>query len=143
MFFKFFKNKKSQRKEDTHVTLDEILKGIDELPDEEKEKVKAKIQDLNKAEDEREIDKIEEEKADDAEDASEKSEEVKEEGKEIAKDIDTLDDELDIHKLGDRLAKVEELLSKLTAEQESKGRESKEASKDDRSKLEEAMAIYQ
>lgn len=125
------------------MTLDEILKGIDELPDDEKEKVKAKIQDLNKAEDEREIDKIEEEKADNAEDASEKAEEVKDESKEIGKDIDALDDELDVHKLGDRLAKVEELLNKLTAEQEKKGREPKEASNDDRSKLEEAMAIYQ
>ena len=37
------------------LSLDEILKGIDELPAEDKEKVRTKMQDLDKAEDEREI----------------------------------------------------------------------------------------
>lgn len=76
------------------LTLDEILKGIDGLSDEEKEKVHAKMQDLYKAEDEREIDKIEEDKAEDTETADEKAEEVKEESEEIGKDVDEVEEEV-------------------------------------------------
>ena len=76
------------------LSLDEILQGIDGLSAEDKEKVHAKMQDLYKAEDEREIDKIEEEKADDSEVADEKAEEVSEESEEIGKDVDEVKDEV-------------------------------------------------
>lgn len=99
MFFNFLRNKKTSRKEDKKVTLDEILKGIDDLPDEEKAKIKAKMDDLYKAEDEREIDKIEEDKSEDSEKKDEKSEEVDEESKEIGKDVDEVEEE--VHKDGD------------------------------------------
>ena len=65
------------------MTLEEILKAIDTLSDEDKAKLKAKVQDVEKAEDEREIDKIEEEKSDVPEVKDEKAEEVKEESEEI------------------------------------------------------------
>lgn len=48
------------------LTLDEILESLSNLTDEEKASLKDKLDDLYKAEDEREIDKIEEDKADDA-----------------------------------------------------------------------------
>ena len=76
------------------LSLDDILKGIDDLTDEEKAKVKEKVEDLYKAEDEREIDKIEEEKADDAEVADEKGEEEKTETEEIGKDVDEVETEV-------------------------------------------------
>lgn len=76
------------------MTLDEILKGIDDLPDEEKVKIKAKMDDLYKAEDEREIDKIEEDKSEDSEKKDEKSGEVDEESKEIGKDVDEVEKEV-------------------------------------------------
>ena len=76
------------------MTLEEILKAIDSLPEEDKAKVKAKVQDLDKAEDEREIDKIEEEKSDVPEVKDEKAEDVKEESEEIGKDVDELKEEV-------------------------------------------------
>lgn len=76
------------------LSLDEILKGIDGLSAEEQEKVHTKMQDLYKAEDEREIDKIEEEKADDNETKDEKAEEVSEESEEIGKDVDEVKDKV-------------------------------------------------
>ena len=76
------------------LSLDEILKGIDGLSAEEQEKVHTKMQDLYKAEDEREIDKIEEEKADDNKTEDEKGEEVSEESEEIGKDVDEVEDEV-------------------------------------------------
>ena len=77
------------------LTLDEILEGIKYLSDDEKEKVKAKMDDLYKAEDEREIDKIEEDKAEDTEVKDEKTEEVQEESEEIGKDVDEVEDEIE------------------------------------------------
>ena len=76
------------------LSLDEILKGIDGLSAEDKEKVHAKMQDLYKAEDEREIDKIEEDKADDSETKNEKAEEVSEESEEIGKDVEEVENEV-------------------------------------------------
>ena len=78
------------------MTLEEILKAIDTLPEEDKAKVKAKVQDLDKAEDEREIDKIEEDKAETPEVADEKKEEVKEESDEIGKTVDELKEEVTV-----------------------------------------------
>ncbi|MBQ5929526.1 MAG: hypothetical protein IIX02_01925, partial [Clostridia bacterium] len=69
------------------LTLDEILKGVEDLTAEEQEKVKAKMEDLYKAEGEREIDKIEEEKADSEDEKDEKAEEVSDESEEIGKDV--------------------------------------------------------
>lgn len=77
------------------LSLDEILKGIEELSPEEKEKVKDKMQDLYKAEDEREIDKIEGEKTDDPEVKEEKAEEVTEESEEIGKNVDEVKSEVE------------------------------------------------
>lgn len=74
-------------------TLDEILKDIANLSDEDKAKIKDKIEDLYKAEDEREVDKIEEDKAENTETEAEKKEEVKEESEEIGKDVDEAEDE--------------------------------------------------
>lgn len=76
------------------LSLDDILKGIDELSDEEKAKVKAKMEDVDKAEDEREIDKIEEDKGENAELKDEKADEVKEESEEIGKDVDEVKSEV-------------------------------------------------
>lgn len=83
-----FKNEKK-------LTLDEILKGVKDLPEEDRAKVKAKMEDLYKAEDEREIDKIEEEKADEADVENEKKEEKNDESEEIGKDVDEVEDEIE------------------------------------------------
>lgn len=77
------------------LSLDEILKGIEYLSDDDKAKVKAKMEDLYKAEDEREIDKIEEGKADDKDVADDKAEDVKEESEEIGKDVDEVEEEIE------------------------------------------------
>ena len=84
---KIFKKEKKQM-----ADVDKMLEG---LSDEEKKELKAKLQDLYKAEDEREIDKVEEEKADDTDVAEEKREEVKEESEEIGKDVDETEDEVE------------------------------------------------
>lgn len=76
-------------------TLDEILKDIANLSDEDKAKIKDKMDDLYKAEDEREVDKIEEDKAENTETESEKKDEVKEESEEIGKDVDETEDEVE------------------------------------------------
>ena len=76
-------------------TLDEILKDIANLSDEDKAKIKDKMDDLYKAEDEREVDKIEEDKAENPETKSEKKEEVEEESEEIGKDVDETEDEVE------------------------------------------------
>jgi hypothetical protein len=75
------------------LTLDDILKALPTLSDEEKAKLHEKTSDLYKAEDEREIDKIEEEKADSDTEADEKADEVKEESEEIGKDVDEVEEE--------------------------------------------------
>ncbi len=76
-------------------TLDEILKDIANLSDEDKAKIKDKMEDLYKAEDEREVDKIEEDKAENTETESEKKDEIKEESEEIGKDVDETEDEVE------------------------------------------------
>lgn len=77
------------------LTLDEILKGIDNLPEEEKAKVKSKMDDIYKAEDEREIDKIEEDKASDDQVKDDKAEDVKSESEEIGKEVDEVESEIE------------------------------------------------
>lgn len=71
---------------------EEVIKLFEKLSDEDKEIVKShfgeKTEDLEKAEDEREIDKVEEEKADTKDKAEDKAEDVKEESEEIGKDVD-------------------------------------------------------
>ena len=124
------------------ANLDEILKGIDKLSPEEQAKVKAKMEDLYKAEDEREIDKIEEDKAEDTEVKDEKSEEVKDESEEIGKDVDEVEDDFkedgdkateeggnsfEIYKkaINERLERMEKAVDKLSgvAEVEDKAKE--------------------
>ena len=75
-------------------TLDEILEDVKGLTPEEVKELHEKTSDLYKAEDEREIDKIEEEKADTGEVKDEKAEEVSEESEEIGKDVDEIKDEV-------------------------------------------------
>jgi hypothetical protein len=76
------------------LTLDEILEGIANLSDEDKAKIGEKMKDLYKAEDEREIDKIEEEKTDDGEVKDEKEAEVSEESEEIGKDVEEVEEDV-------------------------------------------------
>lgn len=111
---KIFKKEKKQM-----ADLDKMLES---LSDEEKKELKAKLQDLYKAEDEREIDKVEEEKADDTDVAEEKREEVKEESEEIGKDVDELEDKIEDEKAeetakedksDDRLGRLEEQVGKI------------------------------
>ena len=70
---------------------EKIIELFNKLSDEDKEVVKShfgeKTTDLEKAEDEREVDEIEEKKSDSNEAKEEKAEEVKEESKEIEKDV--------------------------------------------------------
>ena len=95
----------------------DLDKTLESLSDEEKKELKEKIQDLSTAEDEREIDKLAEEKADDTDVAEEKREEVKEESEEIGKDVDELEDKIEDEKAeetakddksDDRLGRLEE-----------------------------------
>lgn len=93
------KSKKKEKKKmalfgKKKMSLDEILESVKNLSDEEKSELKAKMDDLYKAEDEREIDKVEEEKAGDTETADEKAEDVKDESEEIGKDVDEVKDEV-------------------------------------------------
>lgn len=71
---------------------DRLKELYDTLDDDEKSKFKAEIEDINKAEDEREIDKIEENKAENATTADDKAEDVREESEQIAKDFDRAED---------------------------------------------------
>ncbi len=87
---KFFKKEKKKM-----ADLDKMLESLTE---EEKKDLKAKLQDLYKAEDEREVDKIEEEKADSSEKAEEKREEAKEESEEIGKDVDEIEEKIEDEK---------------------------------------------
>lgn len=70
--------------------MDEAKEEIAEDKTPDAEEIKDKEEDIDKAEDEREIDKIEEDKADTTEKADEKAEEVKEESEEIGKDVDEM-----------------------------------------------------
>lgn len=72
---------------------DRVMDMFNKLSDEEKEKVRKDILDIDKAEDEREIDKIEEEKAETSEEREEKAEEVNEESEEIGKKVDEVEEE--------------------------------------------------
>jgi hypothetical protein len=83
------------KKEEKKLTLDDILKGLEDLPEEDRAKVKAKMDDLYKAEDEREIDKIEEDKAEPIELEDDKKKDVAEESEEIAKDVDEVEAEVE------------------------------------------------
>ena len=67
--FKLFQKKKKEKKQ-----MADLNQMLAELSEREKQELKAKLDDLYKAEDEREVDKIEEEKADDSEVKEEKKE---------------------------------------------------------------------
>lgn len=86
------------------VTFEDVLEYLKTASDDEKEKVKATMEDVDKAEDEREIDKIEEEKAQTPEVADEKEEEVKEESEEIGEKVDEAESEVQ----GEEAADTEE-----------------------------------
>lgn len=73
---------------DKRTPYEKVLEMFRKLPDEDREKFKADIEDIDKAEDEREIDKIEEEKADTTEERDEKREDKDEETEEIGKKFD-------------------------------------------------------
>ena len=93
------------------------------LKDEDKEKFKAELMDVDKAEDEREVDKIEEEKADNDEVKDEKKEEVNEESEEI----------------GEKVDEAEELGEKDEAEEETDG-ETEEEKPEEETEAEEELA---
>ena len=85
------KDEAMEAKEDAAEAKEETM--ADEVKDApvDAEEITDKMDDINKAEDEREIDKIEETKAeqdDNAEKADEKAEEVKDESEEIGKEVD-------------------------------------------------------
>ena len=70
---------------------EKLLDAYNKLSEEDKKEfhshLQEKVEDVKKAEDEREIDKVEEEKADTKEVKDEKAEEVAEESEEIGKDV--------------------------------------------------------
>ena len=105
VFKKYFpedKDAEEQKLEEMGIADEEVKETAPEVEEEKaptEEQVEDKVEDIEKAEDEREIDKIEEEKADTAEKADEKAEEKNEESEEIGKEVDELkedktDDEL-------------------------------------------------
>lgn len=81
------------KKKEEKSPFETIMEAYNSLSDEDKDKVRATLQDVEKAEDEREVDKIEEDKAENIEDKDEKSEEVNEESEEIGEKIDEVEDE--------------------------------------------------
>lgn len=96
----FDDDKEATPEEENNEMLD--VKGIEEPVEKEVEKteneaaenkVDEKLEDIDKAEDEREIDKIEEIKADEPKVEEDKKEEVEEESKEIGKDVDEVEDD--------------------------------------------------
>ena len=102
---------------------DRVMEMYNKLSDEEKGKVREGIMDVEKAEDEREIDKIEETKADNAEEREEKAEEVKEESEEIGEKVDEVEkeehhDEPDKYEdrftgYDDRFSKIEDAIAAI------------------------------
>lgn len=81
------------KKKEEKSPFETIMEAYNSLSDEDKDKVRATLQDVEKAEDEREVDKIEEDKAENVEEKDEKSEEVNEESEEIGEKIDEVEDE--------------------------------------------------
>lgn len=82
---------KDEKVDDTEA--EDFVKDMKDINTKEAdEKVESKVEDIDKAEDEREIDKIEEEKAESPEIADEKAEEVNEESHEIGKSVNELED---------------------------------------------------
>lgn len=83
---------------DKKSSAEKVINLYNSLTDEDKEKVKnhfmEKVEDLEKAEDEREIDKIEEDKAETEPEKEEKKEEVTEESEEIGKDVTNAENEV-------------------------------------------------
>lgn len=119
---------------DKKSSAEKVIELFDKLSDEDKEVVKShfgeKATDLEKAEDEREVDKIEEEKAENPEIKDDKAEDVKEESEEIGKDVDEAKDEAeeereDVEKRHDdvfsgldaRLKALEDRFDKLMSEE--------------------------
>ena len=76
---------------DKRSPAEKLLDAYNKLSEEDKKEfhshLQEKVEDVKKAEDEREIDKVEEEKADTKEVKDEKAEEVAEESEEIGKDV--------------------------------------------------------
>lgn len=83
-----------------------LVEDYHKLSPEDREKFHAEILDVKKAEDEREIDKVEAEKAESPEKEDAKREEVKEESKEIGKEINEAEE---THKEEKPIEEVEEL----------------------------------
>ena len=112
LFDRYFPDEEEDKVEEMEEKpVEELENKVEETPVEEvKEPVDEKVEDIEKAEDEREIDKIEEEKAEEPKVEEEKKEEVVEESEEIGKEVDELKDD----KLYDELldAKIENELIK-------------------------------
>lgn len=99
---------------DKKSSAEKVIELFDKLSDEDKEKVKShfgeKVEDLEKAEDEREIDKIEEEKADTEEVKEDKAEDVKEESEEIGKDVDEAKADEPVEEVAEPVEETEEVV---------------------------------
>ena len=73
--------------------VEKLWEDFGKLSEEDKAGFRAKLEDIDKAEDEREVDKIEEDKSESPEVEDEKKEEVGEESEEIGKDVNEAEDE--------------------------------------------------
>ena len=102
-YFPEDKDAEEERLEEMGIPAEEEIK--EEAPT--AEQVQDKVEDIEKAEDEREIDKIEEEKADTTEKADEKAEEKNEESEEIGKEVDELKDDKTDDELLDAKIEIE------------------------------------
>jgi len=82
---------------DKRSPAEKLLDAYNKLSEEDKKEfhshLEEKVEDVEKAEDEREIDKVEEEKADNEEVKEEKAEEVAEESEEVGKDVEEAESE--------------------------------------------------
>ena len=121
----FEKLKKLLKKgENKMADLDKMLES---LSDEEKKELKAKLDSLYKAEEVEEVDKVEEEQADETETVAEEVEEVKEETNEAEETVDAPTEEVEVQEETevteqvaeeqgggeDRIAKLEEQMGKI------------------------------
>ena len=115
--------------------VDKLIDLYDKLSEEDKEAFKShfgeKVEDVEKAEDEREIDKVEEEKADNEEVKDEKAEEVAEESEEIGEEVKEAEAEEPAEEEKPEEPK-EEVVEEEDAGEIEKAEEDVEEAKDDR-----------
>lgn len=84
-----------------------LMEAYKSISPAERKKFWAEMQDLDKAEDEREIDRIEEDKADNSSKREEKAEEVAEETSQVAKDVDVAEKTAEIDTNSENMEEVD------------------------------------